>query len=103
MTAATVITLVYGALAIAGGIIGFRQAGSKVSLVSGAVTGTLLLVAGIGLVQAQGWAAWLAIAIAALLVVVFTGRWVKTRKFMPAGLMVILGVVTLGALLSASR
>jgi uncharacterized membrane protein (UPF0136 family) len=36
-----------------------------------------------------------AIAVTAALVVVFTIRLVKTRKFMPAGLMLIAGIVTL--------
>ncbi|NER82190.1 MAG: hypothetical protein F6K42_22040 [Leptolyngbya sp. SIO1D8] len=101
MSAATIMTLVYGVLSIVGGIIGFVQAGSKMSLISGAITGVLLLVAGVGLAQAQAWALGLAIAIAALLVIVFVGRLVKTRKFMPAGLMIIVGVATLATLLKA--
>ena len=103
MSAATVMTFLYGVLALVGGIIGFVQARSKMSLISGVITGVLLIIAGFGLTQAQGWALGVAIAIAALLVVVFVGRLVKTRKFMPAGLMVIAGVATLAALLSTFR
>ena len=100
MSAPIIMSFVYGALSILGGIIGFAQASSKVSLISGAVTGVLLLIAGFGLMQAQPWALWVAIAVTALLVIVFIGRLVKTRKFMPAGLMVIVGIATLAALLS---
>lgn len=103
MSAATIMTFIYGALSIVGGIIGFKQAGSKVSLISGAITGVLLVLAALGLMQAQGWGLVLAIAVSALLVVVFVGRLVKTRKFMPAGLMVIVGVATLATLLTTLR
>ncbi|MEO1095168.1 MAG: TMEM14 family protein [Cyanobacteria bacterium J06638_28] len=101
MAFATISTFVYGVLAIVGGFIGFQQAGSKASLISGIITGTLLVIAGIGLAQAQSWATWLAIAVAALLVIVFVGRLFKTRKFMPAGLMVVVGMVTMVSLLTA--
>ncbi|MEL6381342.1 MAG: TMEM14 family protein [Cyanobacteria bacterium J06626_18] len=99
--AATVMTFMYGVLSFVGGIIGYQQAGSKPSLIAGVVTGILLVAAGIGLVQGQSWALWIAIAVTGLLVVTFIGRLVKTRKFMPAGLMVIVGVATLAALLAA--
>ena len=99
--AATVMTFVYGVLAFVGGIIGYQQAGSKPSLIAGVVTGILLLAAGIGLVQNQAWAFWGAIAVTGLLVVTFVARLIKTRKFMPAGLMVIVGIATLTALLTA--
>ncbi|MBE7380219.1 MAG: TMEM14 family protein [Leptolyngbya sp. SIO1E4] len=99
MSAAAIMTFVYGVLSIVGGIIGYRQAGSKPSLIAGGVTGALLLIAGIGLVQVQPWGMWLAIAITALLIITFIGRLVKTRKFMPAGLMIIVGVATLATLL----
>ncbi|MEM9005526.1 MAG: TMEM14 family protein [Cyanobacteria bacterium P01_F01_bin.86] len=99
--AATVMTFVYGVLALVGGLIGYQQAGSKPSLIAGVATGILLLAAGIGLVQSQTWGVWVAIAVTALLVVTFIGRLIKTRKFMPAGLMVIVGIATLAALLTA--
>lgn len=98
MSPATVMTFIYAILAIIGGIIGYQQAGSKPSLISGGITGVLLLIAGLGLVRAQLWALWLAIVVTLLLVVVFVIRLIKTRKLMPAGLMVIVGIGTLIAL-----
>jgi len=103
MSAATILTFVYGALAIVGGIIGFKQANSQASLVSGLATGALLVIAGFGLLQDQLWGLILAIAVTVMLVVVFVGRLVKTKKFMPAGLMVIVGVATLATLVGALR
>lgn len=101
MAFATISTFVYGVLAIVGGFIGFKQAGSKASLISGLISGTLLVIAGIGLTQTQPWATWLAIAVATLLVIVFIGRLLKTRKFMPAGLMVLVGIATVASLIGA--
>ncbi|MDA0672908.1 MAG: hypothetical protein O3C67_04270 [Cyanobacteria bacterium] len=101
MSAPAIAAFVYGALALVGGIIGFAQVRSKVSLISGIVTGLLLILGGVGIVQAQPWGLILAISVTGLLVVVFVGRLVKTRKAMPAGLMVVAGVAALATLLQA--
>lgn len=101
MSPAIIMTFIYAVLSIVGGIIGYQKAGSKPSMISGVITGILLLIAGIGLLQAAAWGGWLAIAVTLLLVIVFTWRLIKTRKFMPAGLMVIVGVATLIALFQA--
>lgn len=95
MNFSIVAVFAYGILAIVGGIIGYIQANSKVSLISGTISGLLLVIAGFFQLQGQGWAAILAAVVTAVLVVVFAVRFAKTRKFMPAGLMVILGIVTL--------
>lgn len=101
MTPATIMTFIYAVLSIVGGIIGYQQAGSTPSLISGVVTGILLLIAGFGLLQAAAWGGWLAIAVTLLLVIVFIFRLIKTRRFFPAGLMVVVGIVTLIALFEA--
>ncbi|MEM1309600.1 MAG: TMEM14 family protein [Cyanobacteria bacterium P01_H01_bin.153] len=95
MTIAILMTFIYAVLAIAGGIIGYQKAASRPSLISGSISGPLLIIGGIGLVQEQLWGAWLAIAVTLLLVIVFIARLIKTRRLMPAGLMVIVGVITL--------
>ncbi len=91
-------TLLYGLLSIGGGIMGYRQAGSKVSLIAGLISG-LLLMLGAGLML-QGNVAGLQLAqiVVAVLVIVFLSRLIKTRKFMPAGLMIATGIATLIAL-----
>lgn len=95
MTPGSIAAIVYGILAIVGGIIGYRQAGSNASLTMGIVSGLLLVASGI--LQAQGNAigTWLGILVTGALIVVFGIRLSKTRKFMPAGLMLIAGAIVL--------
>ncbi len=102
MTFSTIAVLVYGILALVGGIIGYQNAGSKMSLISGTITGLLLILASIISFQGQTWGFTLGLAVTVLLVVVFAIRLVKTRKFMPAGLMSIFGLVTLAVMLTTN-
>ncbi|NJM96419.1 MAG: hypothetical protein HC800_03690 [Phormidesmis sp. RL_2_1] len=95
---AALVTLLYGILAIVGGTIGYRQAGSKVSLISGVISGFLLLVAAYLLWGGAAVGPLLSAIISLILIVVFAIRWFKTRKFMPAGLMIMVGVVNLATL-----
>ncbi len=87
--------IAYGILAIIGGIIGYSQAQSKVSLISGIVSGLLLILGGVMQLQGQAWGLILATVVTAVLVIVFAVRLAKTRKFMPAGLMSVLGLAAL--------
>ncbi|MEB3177546.1 MAG: TMEM14 family protein [Nostocaceae cyanobacterium] len=96
MSLGTIAALAYGILAIVGGIMGYAQAGSKASLFSGSISGLLLLVGGVMQLQGQAWGLTLAAIVTAALVIVFAIRLAKTRKFMPAGLMIIVGLLSLG-------
>ncbi len=100
MNLSIIAAFAYGILAIAGGIIGYTQARSKVSLVSGSISGLLLILAAYFQLQGQTWGSILAVLVTAVLVVVFAVRLAKTRKFMPAGLMTILGMVALAVMVS---
>lgn len=95
LTFAPLFTLIYGVLAIAGGVIGYKQAGSQVSLISGFVSGLLLLIAAYLLYGRSQAGPLLAGVVSLVLVIVFIIRLAKTRKFMPAGLMIIMGVINL--------
>jgi uncharacterized membrane protein (UPF0136 family) len=92
----TIALIIYGVVAIAGGIIGFAKSQSKASIISGSISGVGLLVAGAATAQNQEWGRIAGMAIATLLVIVFIVRLIKTKKFMPAGLMIIGGIATLG-------
>ncbi|MBW4635150.1 MAG: hypothetical protein KME30_25615 [Iphinoe sp. HA4291-MV1] len=100
MTLGIVAPLAYGILALIGGVIGYRQANSKVSLISGGISGLILILAAFLQLQGQTWGLTLAAVVTAVLVITFGFRLVKTRKFMPAGLMAILGLVALGTMVN---
>jgi uncharacterized membrane protein (UPF0136 family) len=99
MNPGVVAAIAYGILAIVGGIIGYVQAKSKASLISGVISGLLLVTAGVMQLQGQGLGLILAIVVTIALVIVFAIRLAKTRKFMPAGLMTALGVAALVVML----
>lgn len=95
MNPSIVAAIAYGILAIIGGIIGYIQARSKASLISGIISGVLLILGGVMQLQGQPWGLILASVVTFVLVIVFAIRLTKTRKFMPAGLMTVLGVAAL--------
>ncbi len=86
-TVGTVVLAVYAVLMLAGGIIGFRVAGSRASLISGVISGILLLLA-------FGWSLYRprngflsGALVALLLTIVFAIRLAKTGHFMPSGML----------------
>jgi len=91
MNSTLVATLTYGCLSLLGGLYGYLKAQSKVSLISGLVSGGLLL--GSALAQALNypWGKPLALGLTVVLVITFALRLKKTGKWMPAGVMVTLG------------
>ena len=99
MNPGVVAAIAYGILVIVGGIIGYVQAQSKASLISGIISGLLLVTAGVMQLQGQGLGLILAIVVTIALIIVFAIRLAKTRKFMPAGLMTALGVAALVVML----
>lgn len=100
MNAGIIAAIAYGILAVVGGIMGYVQAKSKASLISGSISGLLLIFAGVMQLQGQAWGSILATVVTSVLLIVFAIRLVKTRKFMPAGLMTILGVAVLGVMVN---
>lgn len=88
-------TVFYGFLSIGGGIIGYIKSNSKVSLISGGVSGILLLILAVIINRGNQWAIAVAGLIIALLVVVFVVRWFKTKKFMPPIPMIFFGILSL--------
>ena len=82
---------IYIVLLLIGGLIGFLKAKSQVSLVMSAVFAVALIFCALDLVFKH----YVADILLAVLVVVFAVRLGKTRKFMPAGMMAALTVITL--------
>jgi uncharacterized membrane protein (UPF0136 family) len=84
---------VFGALTIIGGVIGYVKAHSVPSIVAGAITGILLLVAGYLLPQNRTAGLVTALIVSLLLAAQFVPKFIRTGKVMPAGLMSILSVI----------
>jgi uncharacterized membrane protein (UPF0136 family) len=87
--------IIFGALTIIGGVIGYVKAGSLPSIVAGSITGVLLLIAGSLLPQHRAIGLTTALIISLVLAAQFVPKFFRTGRMMPAGLMSILSVIGL--------
>ena len=85
--------LIFGALTIIGGIIGYVKAGSWASVIAGSIAGILLLVAGLILPEHRTAGLVTGLIISLLLAAQFVPKFLRTGKAMPAGLMSILSLI----------
>ena len=85
--------IVFGLLTIAGGAMGYVKAGSTISLIAGAISGILLIVAALLLPSHAVIALVLGGFISLLLAVQFVPAFVRTGKMMPAGMMSLLSIL----------
>ena len=99
MISAALVSFLYGGLVLIGGFIGYRKAGSRPSLIAGAVSDALLVLATVLILLRRPAGIWIALGVSATLSVFFAVRWLKRRKFMPAGLMVLASLAALGLLI----
>jgi uncharacterized membrane protein (UPF0136 family) len=93
MDATSIYFLIFGALTIVGGVVGYVKAGSLPSIIAGAITGVLLLVAGWITPNHRTAGLVIALAVSVLLAVQFVPKLLRTGKMMPAGLMSVLSVI----------
>ena len=87
----TKVLWIYIILLIIGGLIGFLKAKSKVSLIMSAAFAAALSLCAADII----FKPYVADVLMALLLLVFAIRLVKTKKFMPAGLMLIITIAAL--------
>ena len=93
MDATSIYFLIFGALTITGGVIGYVKAGSLPSIIAGAITGVLLLVAGWIMPGNRGAGLIIGLVVSLLLAAQFVPKFIRTKSVMPAGLMSILSVI----------
>lgn len=82
--------LIYGLAVLLGGVMGYVKAKSQVSLLMGIGSGIGLIVAWFVCSQSPWVGLGLATVLGVVLCIVFIMRFLKTRAFMPSGLMMVL-------------
>jgi len=82
---------IYIILLVVGGLFGFFKGKSQVSLIMSVCFAAALSLCAAGII----FQPYVADILLAALLVVFAMRLVKTKKFMPAGLMLVITIVTL--------
>jgi uncharacterized membrane protein (UPF0136 family) len=93
MEAAKVYFIVFGALTIVGGIIGYVKAGSMASIIAGSITGVLLLVAAFVMPEHRVAGLATALIVSLLLSAYFIRKYLSTGAVMPAGMMSVLSII----------
>jgi len=93
MEAAKIYFIVFGALTIIGGIVGYLKAGSVASIIAGSIAGVLLLVAAFLLPEHRMVGLATALIISLLLAAQFVPKFLRTGRVMPAGMMSVLSVI----------
>ncbi len=88
-----VILWIYIVLLIVGGLIGFLKAKSKISLVMSAIFAVLLGICAVEKLRVE-WS-W---GILSFLALIFFIRLLRTKKFMPSGMMLLVTLVTIVAM-----
>lgn len=90
MTADQIVLFIYAILLEAGGLMGLIKAGSKASIIASTIIAAILFLFIFNVLPIVN--AWMFVA---FLVLFFGMRLVKSKKFMPNGMMLILSIVTL--------
>jgi uncharacterized membrane protein (UPF0136 family) len=101
MEAAKIYLIVFGALTIVGGIVGYLKAGSVASIIAGSITGVLLLVAAFLLPEHRAIGLATALIVSLLLAAQFVPKFLRTGRVMPAGMMSILSAIGIIAVIVA--
>jgi uncharacterized membrane protein (UPF0136 family) len=101
MEAARIYFIVFGALTIVGGIVGYLKAGSVASIIAGSITGVLLLVAAFLLPEHRTIGLATALIVSILLAAQFIPKFLQTGRVMPAGMMSILSAIGIIAVIVA--
>ena len=86
---------IFGALTIAGGIMGFVKKHSYASLVAGGLCGVLLLIAGLLLREKPQPGLILGLVVSLALAGQFLPKFIQKHSWMPAGMMSVLSIIAI--------
>ena len=90
---------IYAVLLGAGGLVGYLKAGSRASLIAGSISAVVALAALWLSMSYKNWGIALGLILSISLFILFGYRYaVKTRKFMPSGLLAIASLIVLGVM-----
>src|SRR5580658_5054552 len=95
MSIPTLVLWIYIVLLFIGGLIGFLKAGSKISLITSAIFAGILILCNTDAIFQPHFARILSTIVLVVLLVFFSLRLTKSRKFMPNGMMAILTLAAL--------
>ena len=95
MSIPTLVLWIYIVLLFIGGLIGFLKAGSKISLITSAIFAGILILCNTDAIFQPHFARILSTIVLVFLLVFFSLRLTKSRKFMPNGMMAILTLAAL--------
>ena len=93
------LTYAFAALVTIGGLVGFARAASSASLVTGFLFGSALALSAYAISKKQRMGLYNAFILSLLLAFFFAYRLLVTQALMPAGLMLVLSVITAAILL----
>ncbi|QDS91949.1 Transmembrane proteins 14C [Roseimaritima multifibrata] len=94
-----IVTAIFGAFVVFGGVMGYVKAASRASLIAGSITGGLLLLSAFLISRGSTAGTILGLAVSLLLLSQFAPSLLKKFKVMPNLLMVVLGCITVGTLI----
>jgi uncharacterized membrane protein (UPF0136 family) len=89
------ITTIYGIYAlvlILGGLIGYKQAGSKASVIAGTISGVIFILLALLSMHNERDASIMGTIVAFALVIVFLMRLINTRKLLPAAMLCLMSL-----------
>jgi uncharacterized membrane protein (UPF0136 family) len=89
------VILLYGLVVLGGGVIGYNTTGGMASLMAASACGIGLLASGVGVLREKNMGFIIAPSLTVLLTTFFGYRFAQSGKFIPSGLMGVLGLVAL--------
>lgn len=92
---AAAVPLLYSLVVLVGGVVGYLQAQSMISLIAAFVFGLPLIGASFAVWRGLKSGYYTALGLTVILTIFFHYRFVETQKFMPSGMMAMISILAL--------